>query len=109
MLILSHCISLKNQRLKMKNLSSLEEDSLVNYSYLINGEENGEPHSSGTGFFIKYENKFYLVTNYHVLTGIDPFKNKYTDGKKNMNTSTFIVFRPVDKALSILPNEISFI
>src|SRR5215218_6916627 len=38
------------------------------------GNQNGQPVSCGlgTGFFFKRSDNLYLVTNWHVVTGIDP-------------------------------------
>jgi hypothetical protein len=45
---------------------------LKKYSYLIRGVHGNFPVLTATGFIINYRNKNYLVTNFHVLTGLDP-------------------------------------
>jgi hypothetical protein len=37
---------------------------------------NGVPYSSGTGFIIKTETKYFLASNYHILSGYNPETGK---------------------------------
>ena len=36
-------------------------------------KETGHPMGTGTGFFCSYKDKIYVITNYHVLSGLNPF------------------------------------
>lgn len=52
---------------KQTSMESIEE-----YSYLLSATDFAGVRHSGTGFFLKYRSQLYLVTNLHVLTGVDP-------------------------------------
>jgi hypothetical protein len=75
----------------------LKLDSLVNYSYIINGKNSKEFLSSGTASIARYENKFFLITNFHVLTGKDYKTNKKFPELKDTNTAVSIIFQPLDR------------
>jgi hypothetical protein len=80
---------------KMAHSQELPIDSLKNYSYLATGGNRiGPIDNNGTGFIIKYFESFYFVTNYHVLTGRDPFTNEKIPTLKDTNTAIYVIFRP---------------
>lgn len=43
---------------------------------LLNHNDNDKVFSHGTGFYWKRKGQAYLITNWHVLSGINPFTNK---------------------------------
>jgi Trypsin-like peptidase domain len=78
---------------KISESQKLKLDSLVNYSYMITGESLNGYSGSGTGFIVKYIDKYYLVTNYHVMTGKDPTTNLLMPNVVDSNAYVDIVFR----------------
>ncbi|HET6255150.1 MAG TPA: hypothetical protein VFE32_13810 [Puia sp.] len=82
---------------------NIKNEDLLNYSYLLTGENNGVFLGSGTGFIIHYIDKYFLVTNFHVLTGKLPLTNKIIPEAKDTNTSIFVIFRPVNKQTLFYP------
>jgi len=89
-LILSSCGS---------NSQHLKSDSLINYSYLISGGNNGQYFDNGSCFIINYKDKYYLVTNFHVLTAKSPTTNKKLPNIKDTNTVVAVIFRPIHDSL----------
>jgi Trypsin-like peptidase domain len=75
----------------------LNKDSLINYSYIINGKSNTKFQISGTGSIVTYRNKHYLVTNFHVLTAKDANTNQKFPDVPDTNTSISIIFQPIDR------------
>lgn len=59
---------------------SVNQD-LQNYSYSILRDNGSGWSHQGTGFFIKYRDSFFLVTNYHVLT------NRSSTGDRPLDSS----------------------
>jgi hypothetical protein len=75
----------------------LNKDSLINYSYIINGKHNSSWQTSGTGSILHYQEKYYLITNYHVITGKDYKTQEKFPELKDTNTSISIIFQPRDQ------------
>lgn len=81
----------------------LNVDSLVNYSYKIQGVniESTSPNSkaivhkidAGTCFIVAIEGNDFLITNYHVITGKDPYTNKKIPRLSDTCTSFLVNFR----------------
>jgi len=84
--------------LQSGNPVMLNKDSLINYSYIINGKDNSTWLTSGTGSILRYHDKYYLITNYHVLTGKDYKDQKKFPELRDTNTSISIIFQPLDRA-----------
>ena len=56
---------------------NIQADSLKKYSYLILTHANDVSKSgNGTGFFMRKKKKIYLITCYHVFTGLDDWSKK---------------------------------
>jgi S1-C subfamily serine protease len=51
-------------------------DDLSRYSLMLKVTKNNCFLGQGTGFVVKFGSENYLVSNRHVLTGLDPFTNK---------------------------------
>lgn len=67
-------------------------DSLRKYSYCIRGytiEKNGVIPTGGTCFFIKRNDKLFLITAYHVICGTDDNDNKIKNYPKELTVFTF--------------------
>ena len=65
--------SLPGQEIQLESWQSLYITTL----------KDGSPVSTATGFIIKPRNKYYLVTNLHVVTNRDPFNGKWV-GKEGV-------------------------
>lgn len=76
---------------------SLRFDELIDYSFIINGKSNSEFQTSGTGSILKYKDKFYLITNFHVLTGKDSKTNEKFPDLKDTNSAISIIFQNADR------------
>lgn len=74
---------------------NLINDSLINYSYKIQGINRitNQHVNAGTGFIIKYNYNYFIVTNYHVLTGKDPLSRLKLSNLTDTCTSIIINFR----------------
>lgn len=75
----------------------LQLDELIDYSFIINGKSNNEFQTSGTGTIMKYKDKFYLITNFHVLTGKDYKTNEKFPHLKDTNSEISIIFQNADR------------
>jgi hypothetical protein len=75
----------------------LNKDSLINYSYIINGKDSAQFFTSGTGSIVKYKERYYLVTNYHVLTGKECATNKKFPELQDTVTSISIIYQSSEK------------
>jgi hypothetical protein len=75
----------------------LKKENLVNYSYIINGKDDTGFLTVGTGSIIHYIDKYYLVTNFHVLTGKDANTNEKFHELRNTNNAISIIFQPLDR------------
>ena len=95
------CLCLLQNVLAAQNLN---KDSLINYSYIINGKDNNRFQTSGTGSIMHYKNQFFLVTNYHVLTAKDANTNKVFKEFKDSNTAVSIIFQPSDRRSNFIVN-----
>jgi len=82
---------------------SLLFNELVNYSFIINGKSKTEFQTSGTGTILKYKDKFYLTTNFHVLTGKDYKTNEKFSQLKDTNIAISIMFQNADKKSKFIP------
>lgn len=73
----------------------INRDSIVNYSYKIQGADikTGKLINNGTGFIISYKDKDFLVTNYHVITGKDAITGKKIEELKDTCSLTLVFFR----------------
>jgi hypothetical protein len=56
-------------------------DILSQASYFIECKFNEKIIASGTGFFVKRSDKYYLITNWHNVTGQNPVTGEYLSGK----------------------------
>lgn len=79
-----------------------DKDSLIYYSYIIHGKNKKEFLSSGTGSILRVNKKYYLVSNYHVLTGKDHASNTKLKETADTNTSISVTFLPVKKQRPLL-------
>lgn len=74
-----------------KSKAQPDTNSLAKYSYILGCTDvNGDiirQKGNGTGFFIKEDNRVYLITNYHVLSGYD------SEADSTMLTFTHLFFR----------------
>lgn len=59
-------------------------DSFSSHSLYLEQVCNSEKYGRATGFIIKYEDKDYLITNWHVVSGINPFTGDTTDSLKRI-------------------------
>jgi hypothetical protein len=75
----------------------LQSNELINYSFILNGNDNNEFLTSGTGSIVKYNERYYLVTNYHVLSGIDNRTKEKFPELKNTTNAISVIFQPADK------------
>jgi hypothetical protein len=83
---------------------NLRNESLVNFSYIVNGRDSLGFITSGTGSIIHYIDKYYLITNYHVLTGKDYKTDKKFPALRDTNTSISIIFQPSKIGSSFVVN-----
>ena len=83
---------------------NLNKDSLINYSYIINGKDDNKFQTSGTGSIIHYKDQYFLVTNFHVLTAKDANTNKVFKEFKDSNTAVSIIFQPFDRKSNFVVN-----
>lgn len=58
--------------------------SLSQYSYHVFRGVTGGVGNSCTGFFIRYEGKVYLVTSWHIFSGLNPFNFSKKDLLQNV-------------------------
>lgn len=82
----------------------LNRDTLVNYSYIVNGRDSAKFQTSGTGSIMHFNDKYFLVTNYHVLTAKDVNTNKVFPDFKDSNTAVSIIFQPLDGKSKFIVN-----
>lgn len=70
-------------------------DSLINYSYKIEGINNITKQyvNVGTGFIISHMGIDFLVSNYHVITGKDPSSGQKLNELTDTCTSIIVWFR----------------
>jgi hypothetical protein len=96
-LILAGCI---NKKLHLSD-TSIRYNSLSQYARVVLLLKNSKPVASGTGFFLKYKNRIYFITNYHVATGYNAFNsNQWAD------TDEILVSMPIDnKFIPIFPQR----
>ena len=81
----------------------LPEDSLLNYSYMLTQMDNDSVIGSGTGEIIHYAEKYYLVTNFHVLTGRDAKTNSNFKDSRGTVSDIAMVFQPKDNKSAFVP------
>lgn len=89
---------------KVLAAQNLDKDSLINYSYIINGKFDNKFQSSGTGSIVHYKDQYFLITNFHVLTAKDAKTNKVFKEFKDSNTAVSIIFQPLDRKSSFVVN-----
>jgi hypothetical protein len=58
----------------------------------------GKEIAHGTGFLWRHEEKVYLITNWHNVTGVHPFKGKHLN--KNGCVPDSITFHPAFRTFS---------
>ncbi len=85
---------------------NINTDSLKKYSYFANGYYKGAWSGSGSGFFIKKQNRLFFVTNYHVYSGYDAISKHYTPAdalsiRVISTTDSLFVTIPVNRDSSI--------
>lgn len=74
--------------------AQIKTDSLLNYSLKVIGtDKNRRGIGNGSGFIIKYDNRFFFVSNYHVITGKDPVTGLKLDGIRDTCSYIAIQFR----------------
>jgi hypothetical protein len=95
------CFCLLTNVLAAQNLT---KDSLINYSYIINGKDDNKFQTSGTGSIVHYKDQYFLVTNFHVLTAKDANTNKVFKEFKDSNTAASIIFQPLDRKSNFVVN-----
>jgi hypothetical protein len=86
----------------MLNAQNLSKDSLINYSYVINGKDHNKFQTSGTGSIVHYKHQYFLVTNFHVLTAKNANTNKVFKDYKDSNTAFSIIFQPLNRKTNFL-------
>jgi hypothetical protein len=77
-----------------KNSSTMD---LKNYPLMISSFADTLYTGSGTGFLVRYNGQFYLVSNFHVFTGLYPLDNTPVEKGKPGNTDIVVVFLPKEK------------
>jgi hypothetical protein len=82
-----------------------EDDKLLNYSYMLStyNDSSGNYISNATGFIVSYNQKYFLVTNYHVLTGKNSLTFEFVPTVKELASSVFVIFRPTDTGMLYYP------
>lgn len=81
----------------------LKHDSLINYSFILNGKDDTQFLTSGTGSIIHFKTKYYLVTNFHVFSGKDALTNQKFPDQKDTNTAISVIFQPKDRKSKFVP------
>ena len=82
---------------------SLRLNNLIDYSFIINGKSNTEFQTNGTGTIMNFKDKFYLITNFHVITGKDYKTNEKFPQLKDTNTAISIIFQNADRKSKFIP------
>lgn len=76
----------------------------MNYSYIINGKDSIKFQTSGTGSIMHFNDKYFLVTNYHVLTAKDVNTNNVFPDFKDSNIAVSIIFQPAERKSKFIVN-----
>jgi hypothetical protein len=77
-------------------LDKIKKADLNKYSYEIIGFFNDEPIAPATCFIVEYKAKYFLVTNYHVMTGINFSTGQKIEKLKSIFNSVVVMFRYTD-------------